>query len=57
MGSKLELPQGEHQLLAQLIEGIINGNQSLFPYPDRVEKLAQNYASQLIRRLSTPEDD
>lgn len=56
MGSEIELPEGEHQLLAQRIEGIISGEQSLFPYPDRVEKLAQNYASQLIRRLSTTKD-
>jgi transposase len=57
MGSEIELSEGEHQLLAQRIEGIIVGEQSLFPYPDAVEKLAQHYASQLIRRLSTPKDE
>ena len=57
MGSEIELPESEHQLLAQRIGGIVAGEQFLFPYPDAIEKLAQNYASQLIRRLSTPKDD
>ena len=56
MGSEIELAEGEHKLLAQRIEGIIAGEQPLFPYPDDVEQLAQNYASQLIRRLSTPKE-
>ena len=52
MGSEIELPEGEHKLLAQRIEGIIAGEQPLFPYPEHVERLAQTYASQVIRRLS-----
>ncbi len=56
MGSEIELPEGEHKLLAQCIEGIIVGERPLFPYPEHVERLAQTYASQVIRRLSNPKD-
>jgi transposase len=56
MGSEIELPEGEHKLLAQCVEGIIVGEQPLFPYPERVERLAQTYASQVIRRLSNPKE-
>lgn len=56
MGSEIELPEGEHKLLAQRIEGIIVGEQPLFPYPEHVERLAQTYASQVIRRLSNPKN-
>lgn len=56
MGAELHLSEGDQKLLAQRIEEIIAGGQSLFPYAQDVEVLAQNYASQLIRRLSTPED-
>ena len=54
MGSEIELPEGEYKLLAQCIEGIILDEASLFPYPEYIERLAQNYASQVIRRLSSP---
>lgn len=57
MGSEIALSEGEHKLLAQCIEGIIVGEQPLFPYPERVERLAQTYASQVIRRLSNPKDN
>jgi len=56
MGSQIELPEGEHKLLAQCIEGIVTGQQSLLPYEENVERLAQSYASQVICRLSTPKD-
>ncbi len=55
MGSEIELPEGEHKLLTQRIEGIIAGEQSLLSYSENIERLAQIYASQVIRRLSTPE--
>ena len=32
------------------------GEQPLFPYPEHVERLAQTYASQVIRRLSNSKD-
>lgn len=53
MGSQIELPEGEHKLLAQRIEDIIAGNEPLIPYAEDVERLAQVYASQVIRRLSS----
>lgn len=56
MGSEIELPEGEHKLLAQRIEGIIVGEIPLLPYSEDVERLAQIYASLVIRRLSTPKD-
>jgi transposase len=56
MGSEIELPEGEHKLLAQCIEGVIVGEQPLFPYPEHIERLAQTYASQVIRRLSNPKN-
>jgi len=52
MGSQIDLPEGELPLLAQRIEEIIQGQQTLVPYSAEVERLAQLYASQVIRRLS-----
>lgn len=56
MGSEIRLPEGEHKLLAQRIAEIIAGEQPLIPYAEDVERLAQTYASQVIRRLSQPKD-
>ena len=56
MGSEIELPEGDHKLLAQRIEGIIQGEQPLLPYPDDIERLAQGYASQVVDRLSTSDE-
>ena len=56
MGAEIELLEGEHKLLVQCIEEIIAREQPLFPYPEHIERLAQAYASQLIRRLSEPKD-
>lgn len=52
MGSEINLPETEHKLLAQRIEEIISGQQPLILYSETVERLAQTYASQLIRQLS-----
>src|SRR6478752_165119 len=52
MGSEIELPEGDHKLLAERIDGIIAGEQALFPCPEHIERLAQIYASQVIHRLS-----
>lgn len=57
MGAQIALPESDHKLLAQRIEDIIIGNQSLFPCADDIERLAQSYASQVIRRLSNPKDE
>lgn len=54
MGSQIDLPEGEHKILAQRIEEIIGGQNPLIPHAENVERLAQSYASQIIRRLSTP---
>jgi len=56
MGSEIDLHEGDHKLLAQRIEGIIAGEQLLLQCTEDVERLAQSYASQLIRRLSKPKD-
>jgi transposase len=56
MGSEIELSEGDHRLLAQRIEGIIQGEQPLLPYPDDIERLAQGYASQVVDRLSTSDE-
>jgi transposase len=52
MGSEIDLPEAEHNLLAQRIQEIISGQQYFIPYSEVVERLAQNYASQVIRQLS-----
>ena len=54
MGAHIDLPEGEHKLLAQRIGDVVTGQQSFLPYPEEVERLAQLYASQVIRRLSSP---
>ena len=52
MGSEIDLPEAEHNLLAQRIEEIVLGQQHLISYSEEVEHLAQKYASQVIRQLS-----
>lgn len=50
----IELSDEDRKLLANRIEEITTGANSLFPYPDYIEKLAQNYAKMLIRKQSAP---
>jgi len=57
MGSQIDLPEEEHKLLADRIGDIINGQKSLIPYPEAIERLAQQYASQVINRLSQVQDN
>ncbi len=52
MGSEIDLPEAEYNLLAQRIEEIVSGQEHFIPYSKVVERLAQNYASQVIRQLS-----
>lgn len=54
MGSEIALPEGEHKILAERIGQIIAGVQTLLTYSKDIERLAQDYASQVIRRLSSP---
>ena len=56
MGSEIPLPEEEHKMLAKCIEEIISNTQHLLPYPERIQKLAQTYASQIMSRLSEPEE-
>lgn len=56
MGSEIELLEGDLKLLAQRIEEVIVGHQPLIPYAEDVERLAQHYALQVIRRLSNPKN-
>ena len=57
MGSEINLQESDHKMLAQRIEDIISGQQSLIPYPEEIERLAQFYASQLIHRLSATSEN
>jgi transposase len=56
MGSEIALHEDKHKFLAQRIEEIVAGQQSLFPCTEEIERLAHIYASQLIRHLSTPKE-
>jgi transposase len=54
LGSQLDLDKQECKLLADRIEEIVIGHSSLFPAPEKIEKLAQIYAQKLVRNLSVP---
>ena len=56
MGSEIEIPEEDHKFLAQRISDIIANQKSLLLYSEKIERLAQIYASQVIHRLSTPKD-
>ena len=56
MGSEIPLPEDKHKFLAQRIEEIVSDQRSLFPCSEDIERLAQTYASQLIRHLSNPKE-
>ena len=57
MGSHIDLPEADHKQLAERIGDIISGQLTILPYPDNIERLAQQYASQVIRRLSETMED
>jgi transposase len=57
MGSQINLPEAEHKLLARRIEEIILGKQNLINHSETLESLAQQYASQLILRLSNSKEN
>jgi transposase len=52
MGSDLGLSEADHPMLAQRIEEILSNEKSLFPCDEKIEQIAQQYASQLLARLS-----
>jgi hypothetical protein len=53
MGSHLDLNQEDLKLLANRIEEVLKGVNSLIVYSEAIEHYAQQYASQLVKRLST----
>lgn len=55
LGSELPLPEHEYKTLANRIEEIVLGHKSLFSFPEHIERLAQRYALQVVRRLSKTE--
>jgi len=52
LGSDLPLPGEHRKQLANRIEEIVRGEQSLFQCPEDIEQLAQSYAQRLIRANS-----
>lgn len=53
MGSELTLSDSYRKLLANRIEELLVGTQSLFEYPPEVESLAENFAKQLVKKGET----
>lgn len=47
---KLTIPKNQWKLIADRIEAILNGQESLFTLPDEVETLAQHYAQLLLQK-------
>lgn len=54
LGTNLDLDSQEKKQLSNRIEEIISGQDPLFQYETKIEKLAQTYASRLIHNLSKP---
>jgi transposase len=52
LGAQLDLSDEERKPLANRIEELLKGIQSLIPCSEKIEGLAQRYASQLVQRLS-----
>jgi len=52
LGSDLELPETDHPMLAQRISEILSHESSLIFCDEQIEQLAQQYASQLVKKLS-----
>lgn len=55
LGSEIGVADEDLKLLANRIEEILTGSASLFPYPEKIENVAQYYSSQLVGRLSHSE--
>lgn len=52
MGADVGVPEGEHALLAQCISELLTGVQRLIRYSENIERLAEQYVSQIVHRLS-----
>jgi transposase len=57
LGSSLDLDAGELKELANRIEEIARGQVICLPVSEKIESLAQNYASRLIQNLAKPAID
>ena len=57
MGADFGLPEHEHAQLAQSISDILTNKQFLIPHAKHIQHLAQQYASQIIHRLSASKHD
>jgi hypothetical protein len=52
MGADLGLPEDEHPQLAQCISDILTNEHLLIPHAIRIQRVAQQYALQIVHRLS-----
>lgn len=58
MGANLSIDEADLKMLAQRIEEILTGHDKLLiAYPKKIEHLAQQYTSLLIRRLAETDDN
>ncbi|HEY6435890.1 MAG TPA: hypothetical protein VIY47_04820 [Ignavibacteriaceae bacterium] len=57
MGSDLGIPETDHPMLAQRISEILSQETPLISYDQEIERLAQQYASQLVKRLSVEQHE
>jgi transposase len=56
MGADVGLPESEHGQLAQCIAELLTGAQRMFRHAEHIELLAQHYVSQVVHRLSVPDN-
>ncbi len=52
LGAHIDVDTEERKLIANRIEELLKGIHPLIKYPEKIERLAQQYASQLLARLS-----
>lgn len=56
MGVDVGVPEDEHPQLAQCISELLVNEPTLIPYAEHIQRLAQQYASQIVHRLSSSEN-
>lgn len=57
IGVQIELSDQDRKFLAKRIDELISGIQTLIPYPEHIESLAQTFARQLIGKQSIPQKE
>jgi transposase len=58
MGADVGVPEAEHPQLAQCISELLASKQlSLIPHPEHIQRLAQQYVSQIVDRLATSKNE